>query len=508
MIAAFLFLLLITGGFPLNSTKPPELNQPTASQSSDDEDMYDIYSEDYFNEDMYSPTLHSNVRPCNKTYQDLLEHLQWTDKRREMFTLTRPAKDHSKPTVILLDVLLYAILDVDQTLREKEQTFVSYVWVDMLWRDEYIGWNRRNFCGIRKIVLPTKLFWKPDLTVEEMTEKDKATQIPYLRLGSNGWILLRNDMVLTTTCRMQVYKFPFDTQSCSLTFKSVLHGVDQIRFKLYGDSKRATDKTKEVMKSQSDWLFINITITNQTIVNFDIKQSVVVATITMKRRSILYIVNFIVPVLLFLCLDLASFMISERGGEKLSFKVTVLLAVTVMQLILNEILPSSSDRIPLIAIYCIGVFGLMLMSLLETIVVMYLLEKDSEHQDSKTDADQSLCRDCNDKQEKVKCQNCFRDIKKWTHCLFPCDASPGEMPSELLPVANEASSSHLTEDSYNSEKEGMKALSLPLSSTKEERQTGYWERMTKKINRVFFIFHITSASLFLAFMSYNWIKED
>lgn len=68
----------------------------------------------------------------------------------------------------------------------------------------------------------------------------------------------------------------------------------------------------------------------------------------MKRRSVLYIVNFLLPVLFFLGLDLASFLISDHGGEKLSFKVTVLLAVTVLQLILNEILPSSSDSIPLI----------------------------------------------------------------------------------------------------------------------------------------------------------------
>lgn len=68
----------------------------------------------------------------------------------------------------------------------------------------------------------------------------------------------------------------------------------------------------------------------------------------MKRRSVLYIVNFLIPVMFFLGLDLASFLISDSGGEKLSFKVTVLLAVTVMQLILNEILPSTSNRIPLI----------------------------------------------------------------------------------------------------------------------------------------------------------------
>ena len=70
--------------------------------------------------------------------------------------------------------------------------------------------------------------------------------------------------------------------------------------------------------------------------------------IKMKRRSALYIVNFILPILFFLGLDLASFLMSDTGGEKLSFKITVLLAVTVLQLILNDILPSSSDRIPLI----------------------------------------------------------------------------------------------------------------------------------------------------------------
>lgn len=68
----------------------------------------------------------------------------------------------------------------------------------------------------------------------------------------------------------------------------------------------------------------------------------------MKRQPLLYIVNFLLPVLFLLSLDIASFFISEREGEKLGFKVTVLLAVTVMQLLLNEILPSSSDRIPLI----------------------------------------------------------------------------------------------------------------------------------------------------------------
>lgn len=81
----------------------------------------------------------------------------------------------------------------------------------------------------------------------------------------------------------------------------------------------------------------------------ELSQRVIICPqITMKRRPILYIVNFLLPVLFFLCLDLSSFLISDKGGEKLCFKVTVLLGVTVLQLILNEILPSSTNWIPLI----------------------------------------------------------------------------------------------------------------------------------------------------------------
>jgi uncharacterized membrane protein YoaK (UPF0700 family) len=68
----------------------------------------------------------------------------------------------------------------------------------------------------------------------------------------------------------------------------------------------------------------------------------------MARRPLLHVINFLLPILFFLCLDLASFLISDQRGEKLGFKVTVLLAISVLLLILNDILPSMSNRTPLI----------------------------------------------------------------------------------------------------------------------------------------------------------------
>ncbi|XP_054482952.1 5-hydroxytryptamine receptor 3C-like, partial [Anoplopoma fimbria] len=288
------------------------------------------------------------------------------------------------------------------------------------------------------------------------TEKDKNLPSPYLVVESGGWVIVRNSMMVVSTCKMQIYKFPFDVQSCNLSFKSVIHSAKDIKLIQFEESSWNEDWSRKKMQTQSEWLFLDMTINNKTVDNFGFNQSILVYTITMKRRSALYIVNFLLPILFFLFLDLASFMISERGGEKLSFKVTVLLAVTVMQLILNDILPSSSDRIPLIAVYCIGSFSLMMLSLLETMLVTYLMDKDSASQDNEVDKDQRLSEECGDKYGKVSFHNNVAQ-------------KPG-------------SSSQLTEESFDSDKisdelsEAVKTLTLLLHSRKEETKPGYWTR--------------------------------
>ncbi|XP_038551092.1 5-hydroxytryptamine receptor 3A-like, partial [Micropterus salmoides] len=381
------------------------------------------------------------------------------------------------------------------------------------WENEHIKWHPEHFCGLYYLSIPTEALWMPDITIEEMTEMDKAPPSPFLRVFYSGTVRRLNDMVLVSTCKMQVYKFPFDIQSCDLSFKSVMHSVEEIQLhELLGPSE-VLRWSHKLMRTQYEWLFINMSITNKNVSTLGIEQSMIVYTITMKRRSLLHIVNFMLPVLFFLCLDLSSFLISDRGGEKLSFKVTVLLAVTVLQLILNEILPSTSDKIPLIVTYCIGSFALMMLSLLETILVMHLMDKHSASQDNEANKDQSLSEDCGDKHGSVNLHSCLRD-KKWTQSGSACDVSTVKSQSELLSVAKEGSSSKLTEESHDSEKvsddlrEVLKTLTVLLNSRKEEQKPGYWTRVAKRINKVFFIVYVTVAGLFFAYIFLKWYKAD
>ncbi|XP_008294208.1 5-hydroxytryptamine receptor 3A-like [Stegastes partitus] len=366
----------------------------------------------------------------NCSYQDVLNHLKMT-KTNELYSMTRPVKNHKRSTRVALEVLLFAILDVV----EKDQKFIPYVWTVMRWHNEYISWDPNQFCGIDNVSLPAETLWKPDLTIEEMIEKDKAPATLYITMNDKGFVEYHNDLVLVSTCRMRVYKFPFDIQKCNLSFKSFTFTIKDIRLQASDNSSEATEWSRDLMRTQYEWLFINLTVTaiNGTEL---VDQDIIVYTITMKRRSALYIVNFLVPVLFFLCLDLSSFMISDAGNEKLSFKVTVLLALTVLQLILNEILPASSNMIPLIVIYCIGIFALMLLSLVETIFVMYLMEKDAASQDKETDQDGSLREDCI-KHCKANFNSCHEDVQKWTQATFIYNVSGGETPPEQVPAAKQ-----------------------------------------------------------------------
>ncbi|XP_014878913.1 5-hydroxytryptamine receptor 3A-like, partial [Poecilia latipinna] len=381
---------------------------------------------------------------------------------------------------------------------EKDQKFIPYVWTVTRWNNEYISWDPDEFCGIDNVSLPTEILWKPDLTIEEMTEKDKAPPSPYLTINNKGEVEVQNDQVLVSTCRMHIYKFPFDTQSCNLTFKSITHTAREIRLQPSDNSSEATEWSREVMRTQYEWLFIDMIVTaNNATISTD--QDLVIYTITMKRRSLLYIVNFLLPVLFFLCLDLASFMISDYGGEKLSFKVTVLLAITVLQLILNEILPSSSDRVPLIAGYCIGIFALMMLSLLETIFVMYLRQK--SFQDTERDG----CMI----QESIKSN---KESHDWTSGGFVYNVSSSET-GEILPGAQEDRSSKLLGESYTLERlsDELRAMEKTLTrlfkSNKEEETSGYWNRVATRVDKAFFFFYVLVVSIFLVLIFLEW-KSD
>ncbi|XP_065806031.1 5-hydroxytryptamine receptor 3A-like [Labrus bergylta] len=171
MLAGFLLIILLQGGFTSDHTEQPELDQQKANQSYEKGGSTFNYTEPTnitqnanqssvedgitfnntettnFTQNTNQSSVEDGASACNKTYRDLLDHLNLTSKKN-LNTMARPTKNPSEPTEIHLDIVLYAILDVS-------------------WTDDYMRWDPEEFCDIESITIPSKQLWLPDLTIEE-----------------------------------------------------------------------------------------------------------------------------------------------------------------------------------------------------------------------------------------------------------------------------------------------------------------------------------------------------
>ncbi|XP_016111812.1 5-hydroxytryptamine receptor 3A-like, partial [Sinocyclocheilus grahami] len=202
---------------------------------------------------------------------------------------------------------------------------------------------------------------------------------PYVRLIHFGYIASSDILALTTACRMDLYRFPFDSHTCNITLQSTAYSSQEITMIKFSNAAWVTIESKKTFHSQGEWELISINVTNSTakIIGL-IEMDQLVYQITIKRRPLLYVINIIIPVLVFLVLDVMSFFIDGRATDKLSFKVTLLLSISVFLLILNDTLPSTAEQLPLIGIFCSGIFILIGISILETILVNFLKAKGAE----------------------------------------------------------------------------------------------------------------------------------
>ncbi|XP_039708028.1 CHRNA7-FAM7A fusion protein-like [Pteropus medius] len=71
-------------------------------------------------------------------------------------------------------------------------------------------------------------------------------------------------------------------------------------------------------------------------------------TVTIRRRTLYYGLNLLVPCVLISALALLVFLLPADSGEKISLGITVLLSLTVFMLLVAEIMPATSDSVPLI----------------------------------------------------------------------------------------------------------------------------------------------------------------
>ncbi|XP_073349812.1 5-hydroxytryptamine receptor 3A-like [Pagrus major] len=428
----------------------------------------------------------SSGQTSDCSYSSLLQHFNLTTSN-ELLSIMRPVKNWTTSSVVLMDMYMYGILQVDM----KFQTVTSHIWVLMGWRNEFLTWNSSDFCGIDELTVPTSRLWIPDINIQEDASDSGSTQRGALAsVSPDGWVMVSARQRLTATCQLKLRLFPFDTQLCSITFASMISDDESIKLGTFNNDTTLTQLSESFMITQGEWQLekmdtyvFNISVGQKT-------QSKLVYRVKIIRKPLLYVINFIVPLFYLLILDLASFFISEGSGEKMSFKVTILLSISVLLLILKDMLPSTEDQLPMIASYSVAIFALVGISVLEAMLISFLFELD--------DYCVKKEKRCVDAKEEIQLEtDCHREsagsvengqVKPERSCL-PLDGPSGrDLLKRILMEVKAA----------RREMEGQET---------EKTKTGFYKRVAQIIDSVFFFFYFFTVTTFLTFMYFEWIQN-
>ncbi|XP_050538104.1 neuronal acetylcholine receptor subunit alpha-7 isoform X2 [Daktulosphaira vitifoliae] len=299
-----------------------------------------------------------------ESIQGKFERALLDDLLMEYNPMERPVSNESDPLEVTFGITLQQIIDVD----EKNQIVVTNAWLDMEWVDYNLRWNISDYGGVMDLRFNPNRLWKPDIlmynSADEKFDGTYQTNVVVKHNGTCHWV---PPGIFKSTCKIDITWFPFDDQNCVMKFGSWTYNGFQVDLVLKSDSGDTTD-----FISNGEWDLLGLPGKRNGIVYACCPEPYVDITFTMKirRRTLYYFFNLIVPCVLISSMALLGFTLPPDCGEKLTLGVAILLSQVIYLLRVAEVLPESSDAVPLLGTYFNCIMFMVASSVVLTLVVL------------------------------------------------------------------------------------------------------------------------------------------
>ena len=182
--------------------------------------------------------------------------------------------------------------------------------------------------------------------------------------GRNEWFAPTE---IKSICKIDITFFPFDEQTCLLTFGSWTYNSQYLDLALKSNT---ADLKKYTRNGQ--WTLVSVNATKNVVQYSCCKHPYVDITFTVhiRRRPLFYVQNLILPCILLATLAVFSFALPPGSGERIALVITLLLGLTVYMLIFTENIPQTSEVIPLISKFFIVILFEVAICLIGTSVTL------------------------------------------------------------------------------------------------------------------------------------------
>jgi nicotinic acetylcholine receptor, invertebrate len=285
----------------------------------------------------------------NENMDEYNENMDEYQLREQLFTnysINNIPIINSSDTIILKYGIQIESLEYFNQVSEniKFNTFIIQEWTDKL-----LNWNQNNHNNhshsLDYITLLSSQVWKPDLELYNAAERPVIFDTTGgLKLYNNGTIYYSRPTKYSFSCKLDLKKFPFDTQNCDMTFGSWKYSKSTLDLKPFNE----TDLIKNISVSDSfshnEWNIVNVSVVHEDIEYLCCPGDYYpnsVFTISLKRNPQKYIIVIIMTIFI----TISDFFVSFISADK--YKRTFILVFIPLTLLWLQIYIAS--KIPVIA---------------------------------------------------------------------------------------------------------------------------------------------------------------
>ncbi|KAM6972687.1 neuronal acetylcholine receptor subunit beta-2-like [Aplochiton taeniatus] len=275
--------------------------------------------------------------------------------------LIRPAVNKSQQVTISIQVSLSQLISVN----EREQIMTTNLWLCQEWNDYRLRWDPEKYEGIKKLRIPSKHIWLPDIVL--YNNADGVYEVSFYCnavVSSTGDIFWLPPAIYKSACAIEVQNFPFDQQNCTLKFRSWTYDRAELDLVLLSDFASRDDFTPS-----GEWDIVSLPARKNEDPS-DVTYLDITYDFVIKRKPLFYTINLIIPCVLITSLAILVFYLPSDCGEKMTLCISVLLALTVFLLLISKIVPPTSLAVPLIGKYLMFTMVLVTFSIVTSVCVL------------------------------------------------------------------------------------------------------------------------------------------
>ncbi|XP_060074460.1 acetylcholine receptor subunit beta-type acr-3-like [Ylistrum balloti] len=237
---------------------------------------------------------------------------------------------------------LFSVIDFNVVT---EIVSLSGVFV-ILWHDYRLQWDPDDFGGVEGMVLPASQLWLPSIVL--INAADGMQHIGSDE--SNVYVLYNGDIywnpggVLISSCLANMRSFPKDHHICRLILCNMIHTSHEMELVV-----PTSAVNNEFLLKNGEWDVLGIHMSDK-VDDYDQMESssssYISISIHMARKSKYFIINMLIPVTVLCILESFVFLIPVEASDRVSFSMTLFLALSVYMSVMGSFLPTTSERLP------------------------------------------------------------------------------------------------------------------------------------------------------------------